>query len=169
MNPIRIKTALAAGLGASAMLLATPASAGTQSTGLGVSANVTANCTVAANPVDFGDIDTLDSTAVLGSGSVDVTCTNGAGWTATADIGGGSGASFATRRMTFSGNTLNYTLYRDAGRTQIWGDGTNSTFSITGTGSGSQQSFNVYGRLPGGQSSAPPGLYADTVNVTITY
>ncbi|HEX8216858.1 MAG TPA: spore coat U domain-containing protein [Allosphingosinicella sp.] len=167
MNAIRIKSALV--IGACAAAFATPAAAGTQGTGLGVSANVTANCSVVANPVDFGDIDTLDSTAVLGSGSVDVTCTNGTGWTATADIGGGSGATFASRRLTFGGNTLNYTLYRDAARSQVWGDGTNSTFTVTGSGSGSQQSFNVYGRLPGGQSSAPAGLYTDTVNVTITY
>ena len=169
MNSIRIKTALAVGVGACAIAFATPASADSRGTGLGVSANVKANCSIVANPVAFGDIDTLNAAAVLGAGSVDVTCTNGTGWTATADVGGGSGATFAARRMTFSGNTLSYTLYRDSARTQIWGDGTNSTFTVTGSGSGAQQRFDVYGRMPGGQSSAPAGLYTDTVNVTITY
>ena len=169
MYSIRTKTALAVGLCASAMAFATPASAESRGTGLGVSARVTAKCTVAANPVAFGDIDTLDATPVLGAGSVDVTCTNGTGWTATADVGGGAGATFAARRMTSASNTLTYTLYRDAARTQIWGDGTNSTFTVTGSGSGALQNFSVYGRMPGGQSSAPAGLYTDVVNVTITY
>jgi spore coat protein U-like protein len=167
MNPIRIKTALA--IGACAAAFATPASAATQTTNLGVSATVTANCSVTASPVAFGNVDTLSATPVLGTGSVSVTCTNGTGWTATSDVGGGSGATFAVRRMTFSGNTLNYTLYRDAARAEVWGDGTGSTFSVGGTGSGAAQSFTVYGRVPGSQASAPPGGYSDTVGVTITY
>lgn len=167
LNSIRFKTALAAL--ACAATFATPASAGSQQTSLGVSATVNANCTVSANAVDFGTVDTLSASAVNGTGSVSVTCTNGTGWTAAADIGAGSGATFATRRMTYSGNTLNYTLYRDSGRTQVWGDGTGSTYTIANTGSGSAQSFTVYGRVPGGQSSAPAGGYTDTVGVTITY
>lgn len=167
MNPIRIKSALA--IGACAAAFASPAFAGTTSTSLGVSATVNANCSVVANPVAFGIVDTLSATPVLGTGSIDVTCTSGTGWTATADAGAGSGATLATRRMTFSGNTLDYMLYRDAGRTQVWGDGTSSTFTVTGTGSGALQSFNVYGRVPGSQSSAPPGGYNDTVGITITY
>ena len=170
MNPIRIKTALVAGACVAAAFGATPASADTKGTQLTVSATVNANCSVSANAVDFGAVDTLSATAVLGSGSVDVTCTNGTGWSATADIGGGTGASFATRRMTSGGgDTLDYTLYRDSGRTQVWGDGSGTTFAVTGTGSGAQQSFTVWGRVPGGQSSAPAGSYSDTVNVTITY
>lgn len=167
MNSIRFRTAILVGCCAAG--LATPASAGTQGTTIGVSATVTANCTVSAAPVAFGSVDTLSATAVDGTGSVSVTCTNGTGWTAAADIGGGSGASFATRRMTYSGNTLNYTLYRDSGRTQVWGDGTGSTFTIANSGSGAAQSFTVYGRVPGSQASAPAGAYNDTVNVTITY
>jgi spore coat protein U-like protein len=168
MNRIRITIALVAGTCAAA-LGATPALADSKQTSLGVSATVNANCTVSANAVGFGDVDTLSASAVNGSGSVVVTCTNGTGWTAAADIGAGSGATFATRRMTVSGNTLNYTLYRDSGRTQVWGDGTGSTFTVAGTGSGSAQTITVYGQIPGGQSSAPAGLYTDTVGVTITY
>jgi len=167
MKSTRLRTAILAACCAAGF--AAPASAGTQGTTIGVSATVTANCTVSANPVAFGSVDTLSASPVDGTGSVSVTCTNGTGWTAAADVGGGSGASFATRRMTFSGNTLNYTLYRDAGRSQVWGDGTGATFTVANTGSGAAQSFTVYGRIPGSQSSAPAGGYNDTVNVTITY
>jgi len=168
MNSIRIKTVLVAG-GCAAFFAATPAWADTKGTTLNVSASVDHNCSVSANPVNFGPVDTLSSSPVLGSGSVEVTCTNGTGWSASADAGEGSGASFDTRRLTSSGNTIDYTLYRDAARTQIWGDGSGSTFTVAGTGSGSQQSFTVWGRIPGGQSSAPAGSYTDRVNVTITY
>jgi spore coat protein U-like protein len=167
INSTRVRTAILVGCCAAGF--ATPASAGTQGTTIGVSATVTANCAVSAAPVGFGSVDTLSASPVDASGSVSVTCTNGTGWTAAADVGGGSGASFATRRMTYSGNTLNYTLYRDSGRTQVWGDGTGSTYTVGNTGSGAAQSFTVYGRVPGGQSSAPAGGYNDTVNVTITY
>ena len=169
MNPIRIKAALVAGACLAAALGSTPAAAETKDTSLSVSASVSATCSIAANAVNFGAVDTLSSSPVLGSGSIDVTCTSGTGWSATADIGGGSGASFATRRLTSSGNTLDYTLYRDSARTQVWGIGSGSTFAIAGTGSGAQQNVSVYGRIPGGQGSAPAGSYTDTVNVTITY
>ena len=166
LNSIRFKAATIVGACAA---FTTPAYAGSQGTTIGVSATVTANCTVSALPVAFGSVDTLSASPVDATGSVSVTCTNGTGWTAAADAGGGSGASFATRRMTYSGNTLNYTLYRDAARSQVWGDGSGSTFTVANTGSGSAQSFTVYGRVPGGQSTAPAGGYNDTVNVTITY
>jgi len=167
MNPIRIKSALV--IGACAAAFATPATAGSGGANLGVSATVNSNCSITANPVAFGAVDTLSASPVLGTGSVNVTCTKNTGWTASANIGTGSGATFATRRMTFSGNTLDYMLYRDSARTEIWGDGTSSTFTVTGTGSGAAQSFTVYGQVPGSQSSAPAGAYADTVAVTITY
>lgn len=167
LNSIRFKTAIA--LGVCAAAFATPATAGSANANLGVSATVNANCSVTTNPVAFGAVDTLSASPVLGTGSVEVTCTKNTGWTAAAGIGAGSGATFATRRMTFSGNTLDYMLYRDSARTEIWGDGTSSTFTVAGTGSGAVQSFTVYGRVPGSQTSAPAGAYADTVAITITY
>lgn len=168
LNSIRPTTAIALGLCASAF--AAPASAGTQNTNLTVNATVTANCTVTADPVNFGSVDTLNATAVTGTGTVTVTCTNGTGWTAAADAGEATGASFGTRKMrSGAGDVLNYTLFTDAGRTTVWGDGSGTTATVGNTGSGSAQPFTVYGRIPGGQSSAPAGSYSDRVNVTITY
>jgi spore coat protein U-like protein len=166
LNSIRLKTATIVGACAA---FASPAYAGTQATTIGVSATVTANSSVSALPVAFGSVDTLSASPVDATGSVSVTCTSGTGWTAAADVGGGTGATFASRRMTSSGNVLNYTLYRDSGRTQVWGDGSGTTYTVGNTGSGAGQTFTVYGRVPGGQSSAPAGGYNDTVNVTITY
>lgn len=142
------------------------AKAGTQQTTIGVSATVTANCSITALPVAFGNINPLAGTAFTATGSVTVTCTNGSGWSVAADAGGGNGATLASRRMTFSGNTLNYSLFTDSGHNNVWGSG---TAAVTGTGSGAAQTFTVYGRIPAGQTGVPAGTYADTVNVTVTY
>jgi spore coat protein U-like protein len=161
-----MKTAIALGLCAAAF--ATPATAG--NTNLTVNATVSANCTVSADAVNFGPVDTLNAAAVTGTGTVTVTCTNGTGWTAAADAGEASGASFATRQMRSSaGDALDYTLYTDSGRTTVWGDGSGETATVGNTGSGSAQAFTVYGKVPGGQSSVPAGSYSDRVNVTISY
>jgi spore coat protein U-like protein len=152
-----------------AATIATPALAGTANSNLSVNATVTANCTVSTTALNFGSIDTLSASAVDGTGGVSVTCTNGSGWTASADAGSGSGATLASRRMTSGGNVLNYSLFTNAGRTTVWGDGTGGTGTVGNTGTGSAQSFTVYGRIPGGQSSAAAGTYADTVSITISY
>jgi spore coat protein U-like protein len=66
-------------------------------------------------------------------------------------------------------NTLNYTLYTTSGRTSIWGDGTLSTVTANGTGTGNNQTLTVYGRVPSGQSNLAAGNFSDTVTATITY
>jgi len=70
--------------------------------------------------------------------------------------------------MTDGSNTLEYNLYTDAGRTTVWGDGTASSVTAAGTGSGAQQSLTVYGRIPASQS-VPAGSYSDTVTATINF
>ncbi|HEY0012070.1 MAG TPA: spore coat protein U domain-containing protein [Allosphingosinicella sp.] len=168
-NTIRIKTAIAATVGAAAAMFATPAVAGTQSSNLGVSATVAANCTISTTALAFGSIDSLSASAVNGTGGVAIACTNGSTWTATADVGAGAGATFAARRMTSGANTLSYSLFTDAGRTTVWGNGTNSTGVITSTGTGSTQNITIYGQIPGSQTGVPAGSYSDTVAVTVTY
>ncbi len=40
--------------------------------------------------------------------------------------------------------------------------------TVKGTGTGSPQTINVFGRVAAGQTAAP-GPYSDTITVTITY
>ncbi|HAR53032.1 MAG TPA: hypothetical protein DCS45_14310, partial [Roseovarius nubinhibens] len=72
----------------------------------------------------------------------------------------------ALRRMTNGLSTLAYGLYRDPSRTQVWGSlpGTRAT----GVGSGSNQRYNVYGRIHAGQTTVL-GTYTDNVVVTVNY
>ena len=154
---------------ASALLAPSAAFADSTSSTLTVEANVTANCTVSAGSVNFGTVNPISGSNDDASGTFSVACTSGTGWTATAGVGSGSGASFAARRMTSGTNLLNYNLYTSSGYATVWGDGTGTTGTITGTGNGSAQSTTVYGRVASGQTSVPPGSYTDSVSVTITY
>ncbi|HYN46804.1 MAG TPA: spore coat U domain-containing protein [Allosphingosinicella sp.] len=163
--------ALATGtaIAAATVCIPAPALAATVGGVLNTNATVTANCTVSTSPIAFGNVDSTSASDVDAAGGLTITCTNGSGWTASADVGSGSGASYANRRMTSGANLLNYNIYTTAARVTVWGDGTGSTATIGGTGTGSAQAVTVYGRVPGGQTSVPIGSYADTVAVTVTY
>lgn len=162
MKSLRIgllTVALAIGLGH------TPAAqAATATTTLPVTAVVLATCIVVATPLIFGNYSgaQLDAQAEL-----TVTCTLGTTYNVRLDAGAGTGATVATRKMSFGVNTLDYTIWRDAAHTQNWGI-TDGTDTVAGTGAVLPNIHNVYGRIPAGQFSAP-GAYLDTVGVTVFY
>lgn len=134
-------------------------------------------CTTQTTNVAFGTYNPLAFGNVDSTGSVKVTC----GGVASVllpfkiDISAGSSGSTGTRTMRNGANTLNYNLYTDAAYTTVWGDGSGATQNILGSftldllGLSPAQNFWVYGRLPGRQLTAVPGVYADTINVTLTY
>jgi spore coat protein U-like protein len=150
---------------------ATPAFAQTAPGNLSVSATVSKNCIVSASPMNFGSVDVTNGQSVDSTAELSVRCTSGTDWTATADAGLGAGASTATRRMqNGASDLLDYTLYTDSARTNIWNDGEGEGSNvIAGIGSGSAQLNTIYGRVFSGQSGLPSGNYADTVQVTVTY
>ena len=135
-----------------------------------ISAAVTTDCTVGTSTLAFGNVSstTIQSSNVDATGTVTVTCTSGTGYTVKLGVGAGTGATFASRKMTSGANVLNYSIYDSAGRTGIWGDGTGSTNTVTGTGSGAEQSLSAYGRIFSGQTPVAAS-YTDTVSVTVSY
>ena len=167
---MRYKSLVAVALTATvAMAGSVPAIAGTTSSNISVTATVNAQCTVTTGAVAFGTYNPLTATNNDATGSLSVTCTNGTAWTAAAGAGTGTGATLASRKMKSGSNQLDYVLYTDSGRTTVWGDGTSSTATVGATGTGAAQSTTIYGRLPGSQSNAAVGSYADTVAVTIDF
>ena len=149
---------------------------------LGVTAVVGAGCqvnnsnvtsgTVNFGTLDFGSINTLGNanidaqTTGPGSGSIVMECSNGTTFTITMD----NGQHFASgsRSMVNSGNGsmfLAYTLYQNVARTVPWTTGS----PLTATANGSPATFNVYGRIPGGQTGVAAGTYNDTVQVVISW
>ncbi len=165
---IRMTRLLGALAATGAIAVAVPANAVTTGANLGVSASVGSNCSLTTTPVAFGTIDVTGGNADA-TGGIDVVCTNGTAWAASADAGTGATATLALRQMTAGTDLLNYVLYTDAGRTTVWGDGVGgSTALISDTGTGTEQLKTIYARVPSGQT-APAGDYADTVAVTVTY
>lgn len=162
-----IRTAAAAG----AVILAMtshPAAAADTTSSLEVSASVGDNCTVSTTAVAFGPVDVTREADDTATGTLVVTCTLGKAWSASAGPGSGPSATVALRKMLSGADELTYTLYRDVARTLIWGDNTNGTSKITGTGTGVADTRTIYGTVPTPQT-VPTGSYADTVTVTVSY
>jgi spore coat protein U-like protein len=142
----------------------TPAHATTATATIAVSATVLSFCSISATALAFGNYST---TAVSGTASVTTTCTTGTTFNVGLDVGTGTGATVATRKMTNGANTLGYSLYSDSGHTTVWGP-TIGTNTQAGTGTGIAQTLTVYGLIPASEYVAP-GSYTDTVTATITY
>ena len=138
-------------------------------TTMGVSSTVAASCTVAATPLAFGTYSQVAAANTDGTSTVTVNCTTGSAWDIALGAGAGTGATVANRVMTSGLNVLNYTLYRETGRTTVWGV-TDATNTVAGTGTGAAQAQTVFGRIFADQSdTAPIGTYTDTVAVDVTF
>jgi spore coat protein U-like protein len=134
------------------------------------------SCTTSSTGFVFGAYQPLTGSPSLSTGTVTVNC-NPALISIlvsyTISLGPGSGGSFASRSMSGAGGVLGYQLYRDALRTQIWGDGTAGTTTVTdgyllGLILPVLRNYTVYGRIPGG---LPVGIgaYSDTVLIVVSY
>ncbi|GAM99988.1 sigma-fimbriae tip adhesin [alpha proteobacterium U9-1i] len=143
------------------------AHAATDSDTMAITATVVASCSVDASDLLFGDYDPVAASPLDIGTSIGVTCTNGTAYVVSLDEGLGAGATVASRRMTAGADTLTYSLYRNAGRTNVWGE-TAGVNTVAGTGSGAEQDIDVFGRVPANQT-APAGAFSDTVTVTVTY
>lgn len=139
------------------------------------------DCSVSASGVAFGVYDPTLATPDDSTGSVVVTCTyTGPGGVDTADytvtLSTGTGGSYAPRKLTAGASRLDYNLFRDAARTQVWGNASSGTTIITGSlrvgpgnGNGTRTATHVvYGRIPQLQD-ADTGNYTDSILVTLTF
>jgi len=136
----------------------------TETGNLKVQITITEECTLGIGDIDFGSQGVLDEN-VDADGSITVTCTNGTDYTLSLDTGSGTDASEVTRFMTGAGGTIAYSLYKDVGRSTLWGTGENA---FSGIGTGAAVPIPVYGRVPL-QNTPAAGEYSDTVTVTLAY
>ncbi len=139
-----------------------PAFAATAATTIVVSATVLSFCNISASPLAFGN---YSSAALSATTTVTTNCTLGTTFNVGLDNGSGTGASTATRKMSYLTNTLTYGLYSDASHSVAIGT-TVGTNTVSGTGTGALQTTTIYGFIPAGQTVAP-GAYADTVTASI--
>jgi len=151
-------------------LIAVPTFAATATANLNISASVAAVCTISTSPVAFGAYDPVVANAATdlnGTGTVTVACTKGAA--ATIDLGNGGNLSGGSRRMSSGSDFLNYALYKDAARTQVWGTGlAGGTTSAYNAASKAATAVTVYGTVPQNQD-VTVGAYSDVVLATINY
>ena len=138
---------------------------------LNVTATVISSCSIGgAGSLSFGSYDAdgaTDTTANTGT-SIQVTCNGDTTWSMF------STESDVTKIMQntsvaqpHADYQLSYTLYTDAAMT-IPLAVTNTTGTITGTGTGSAQNAVIYGKIAKGQAVFT-GTYAQTINLTLVY
>jgi spore coat protein U-like protein len=146
------------------------ASAATATTTFAVTASVLASCNLGSvATLPFGLYDPTSSSNADATTGISVTCTIGTPYNVGLSGGTTTGGSVAQRKLQglVGANKLNYNLYRDASRTQVWGE-TILTDTVVGLGTGFSTTHTVYGRITAG-SAASIDVYSDTITVTVTY
>jgi spore coat protein U-like protein len=153
-----------------AALLAQPAGAASSTTTFQVTANVAAACTVTASNLDFGTVNPLGG-AVDQSAPLTVACTSTTAYTVGLSAGTTTGSTLTQRLMASGASFINYNLYTDAARGNVWGNSAASPSWVSGTGSGlgTPQTLTVYGRIPSQPNLAAGSYLEPTISVTVTY
>lgn len=131
-----------------------------------VSAQLISACKITAAPLNFGSHPSNFSANIPGTSTITSSCTKGTPY----QIGLNNGlyASGNQRRMKAAdGQYINYELYKDASRSQRWGNTLNAD-TLTGTASGVNQNSSVYGQVMP-QTGLEAADYRDTITATITY
>lgn len=121
-----------------------------------------ADCLVSVGSLAFGTRGLLTQ-AVDATASIGAKCTNGTPYAIALD-NGQTGTSPGARKMTNNGAAITYALYTNSARSTLWGGSQTSN----GTGTGTSQTFTVYGRVPA-QATPAPASYSDSVIVTLSY
>ena len=146
------------------------AGGGRSSANMQVNANVIRKCTITTQPMAFGNYDPVlaNATAPLDvQTTITVACTKGTSIDIAMDAG--DNAAGTQRRMVDGRRTfLNYEVYKDASRTQRWGEIFGQRYDGGVAPSRDPRQFIAYGRVPGGQD-VPEGTFQDTVLVTVQF
>lgn len=129
-----------------------------------------AACSLGGAAVAFGTYDALSPLPFDTIGSLVFQC-NQKDHNVMITLSHGSGSSFATRRMISGSQQLIYNLYRDTGRTIIWGDGSGGSqaYLINNPQPNNRDIIvPIFGRIPPGQNVAV-GTYSDTITITLSF
>lgn len=123
-------------------------------------------------PIHFGTYQPYSRKNNDSVGRVQVNCAGNDALNYQVTVLGGKKAKNGLRYMTNGKSILYYDLYVDAARLIPLGEGEVSTNTIQGSQTcayGSSFQHVVYARIPAGQSNISPGIYSDTLTVTINY
>lgn len=114
--------------------------------------------------LNFGTRSNLDAVTDAMT-NINLTCTRAASYSVELDRGLNNQGVNRNMRLNTGTAIVNYELYRDPARSQVWRTGNNA---LTGTGTGAVQALTVYGRVPT-QATPAQGSFTDTVTVTVTF
>lgn len=156
--------------GGSALLVWPSAPAGQiDAAGFGAGATVIRSCDIETTPMAFGVYDPLvlhASQPLDREGSVTISCTKGTA--ATIGLNAGLHASGSARHLSNAGALLQYELFKDANRTERWGEGGPDSLQAGNAPDDAPRTFVVFGRIRAGQD-VPVGTYTDAVVVTVEF
>ena len=126
------------------------------------------SCTISVTSVAFGNYNVFTTSQYDSMGSITYQC-NATAMNISIGLSKGSSSTFSPRTLRKGGEVLNYNLYRNAGRTNIWGDGTGGTLVYTRANPPNNSlTLTVYGRIPA-QQDVSAGNYTDTVSALINF
>jgi spore coat protein U-like protein len=127
------------------------------------------SCTISATSVNFGSYNVFNASNTDSTGTITYRC-NAAAANITIGLTTGASSSFNPRLMSKGAEVLGYNLYRNAARTNIWGDGTSGTavYFRANPPNNSNVNLTVYGRIPPGQDVSA-GTFSDTVTAVINF
>ena len=135
-----------------------------------VTATVVANCRLTVPPLTFGAYDPLAAHSVQPDDALTiliVNCTRNTAASVALDFGHNA-ASNGDRAMSGPGSVrLEYQIYRDAARSQVWANGTDAVRFFS-RGVSNPEQLTVFGRiLP--RQEVEPGAYIDVLTATVDF
>lgn len=122
-------------------------------------------CTVSSSALVFGAINPLVAADTDSAADIDVDCPTLSSYEIQLSTGNGT---YLARYLVSGSLHLYYNLYTDAARTSIWGDGSGGSVTVSASATVGINRHTVYGRIPH-DSSAVPGIYSDSIVVTVTF
>jgi len=147
---------------------------------LSTGASASFTCAISTPGVSFGSYNVFAVSAVNSTGTLSVTCSLippsiDGNVSYVISLSTGSSNSFLQRKMFSAANALGYNLYTSNTYSVVWGDGTGSTQTVSGTiklnifTNPSQTVMQtVYGQIPALQDAAVGG-YSDSVTATVSF
>lgn len=135
-----------------------------------LAAHAAIKCSVTTVGVAFGFYDVFSSTPLDSAGSVTIRCIGlGTGIDpVSVSLSTGGSGSFQPRTLFRGPDRMSYNLYLDAGRSQIWGDGTGGSLRYASASNNQPVTLTIFGRIPPGQDVSA-GTYSDTIVVTVNF
>ena len=120
--------------------------------------------------VNFGSYDVFSASPTTSTGTISYSCKKvGGPQVMVMSLSTGSSGTFANRTLRSGVNILNYNLYPTAANSQVWGDGTGTTYQYSiDPVDNLVDTITVYGTIPAGQDVGV-GSYTDTITVTMNF